>query len=310
MIVHTGEALIDFFSTALTNGKLAFVPVPGGSPYSTAVATARLGVPSAFLGKISDDFFGDTLVSTLLTNGVDTRFVLRGPEPTTLAFVRSTRSRDVEYAFFANSAADRAFLPEEIPSLPPEVTAIQFGSISLIGDPVGTSVLELVRRERGRRVLSFDPNIRANLVEDETAYRRRLAEAVSLSTVIKISDEDLAWMSTGVSQEDAVTELLKAGVQLVVVTAGADGATAYTASEEVRVAARQVAVVDTVGAGDSFHGGILAWLHTAGRLDNNTIGKLSTAELAEMLAYAASVSAITCSRAGNDPPRADELPRQ
>jgi hypothetical protein len=103
-------------------------------------------------------------------------------------------------------------------------------------------------------------------------------------------------MSTGVSQEDAVTELLKAGVQLVVVTAGADGATAYTASEEVRVAARQVAVVDTVGAGDSFHGGILAWLHTAGRLDNNTIGKLSTAELAEMLAYAASVSAITCSR--------------
>jgi fructokinase len=308
MIVHTGEALIDFFSTPDPTGRLVFVPIPGGSPYSTAVATARLGVPSAFLGKISEDFFGDTLVGKLVENGVDTRFVLRGPEPTTLAFVRSTRTGDAEYAFFANSAADRAFMPQEIPVLPPQVTAIQFGSISLIADPVGASVMELLRREQGRRVISFDPNIRASLVDDETAYRQRLAEAVSLSTVIKISDEDLLWMSSQETQAAAVADMLNGGVRLVVVTAGADGATAYTASEEVRVAAQPVTVVDTVGAGDSFHGGILAWLHTAGRLDADTIGQLSPTELADMLTYAGSVSAITCSRAGNDPPRADELP--
>lgn len=307
MIVHTGEALIDFIPVSGEAGSL-YRPVPGGSPFNSSIATARLGVPNAFLGKISTDFFGDQLFNHLRNNGVATDHIIRDDRLSTLAFVQRSASGDARYAFFAENAADRSLTSRELPSLSPDVKAIQFGSISLIADPVGETIVSLVESERGKRVTSFDPNIRTSLISDDDHYRRRLARAIAASTIVKISDEDAMWIYPGRSPEAAAAEMVEAGVGLVVVTAGSDGAGAYTRDTNVSVPAETITVADTVGAGDSFHGGVLAWLHFTEKLDEASVLALSKEELSGMLRFAGAVSAITCSRAGNDPPRLDELP--
>jgi fructokinase len=311
MIVHTGEALIDFIPTEDTSGNAAYVPVPGGSPYNTAVATARLEVPNSFFGRISTDFFGDQLVSHLRENGVGDTYILRDSRLSTLAFVKRTDSGEARYAFFAEDAADRAVTADDLPVLPEEVQAIQFGSISIIPDPVGGSILSLVRRESARRVISFDPNIRESLIRDAGAYRSRVEASLQASTIVKISDEDLEWVTGSAGSTDdldgAARDILDRGPHLVVVTAGAQGATAFTRSHKVFVPARKVAVADTVGAGDSFHGGVLAWLYHNGRLTIEALKDLDAESLRRMLQFAGAVSAGTCSRPGNDPPRLKEL---
>jgi len=308
MIVHAGEALIDFLPVHDEAGRRSFTPVPGGSPYNTAVAAARLEVPTAFLGKVSTDLFGKQIVEHLERNGVATELIVRSDRLSTLAFVQPTEGSDVEYAFFSNGAADRSLEPAEIPGFDDGVDAIQFGSISLIADPTGATILELVRRERTRRVTSFDPNIRPGVIEDEEGYRARLDAAFEGSTIVKISAEDLRWIFPDLSVENAVSRLIASDVRLVVVTDGAAGSRAYTAGAEVSVPAQPVTVVDTVGAGDSFHGGVLAWLHHSGALSHDAISALGSDELARMLSFAAAVGGVTCSRPGNDPPRRSDLP--
>jgi fructokinase len=308
MIVHTGEALIDFLPTHDEAGRRSFTPVPGGSPYNTAVAAARLEVPTAFLGKVSTDLFGKQIIEHLRNNGVATDLVVRSDRLSTLAFVQPTEGSDVEYAFFSNGAADRSLDATEIPELGSEISAIQFGSISLIADPTGATILELIQREQKRRVTSFDPNIRPGLIEDENGYRSRLDAAFQGSTIVKISAEDLRWIYPRLSVEDAVSRLITSGVRLVVITDGAAGSRAYTVHAETAVPAQSVAVVDTVGAGDSFHGGVLAWLHHSGRLSHDGIGALGSDDLTGMLSFAAAVGGVTCSRPGNDPPHRSDLP--
>ncbi len=311
MIVHTGEALIDFIPTEDTSGNGAYIPVPGGSPCNTAVATARLDVPNAFFGRISTDFFGDQLVAHLRENGVGDGYIIRDNRLSTLAFVKRSQSGEARYAFFAENAADRAVTVADLPELPEDVLAVQFGSISLIPDPVGASILTLVQRESRRRVISFDPNIRESLILDEAAYRARIEACLKASSIVKISDEDLQWIvgSNGPAEnpDAAVRQILEKGPFLIIVTEGAQGATAYTREQRVFVAARKVTVADTVGAGDSFHGGVLAWLYHNGQLTIEAVKGLKEDQLRNMLEFAGAVSAGTCSRPGNDPPRLKEL---
>lgn len=308
MILHTGEALIDFIPKVSNSGEQTYRPVPGGSPYNTAVATARLGVPNTFFGKISTDFFGEQLVNHLTGNGVGIDYVHRDARLSTLAFVQRSPGGDARYAFFAENAADRSLSIDDLPRLPESIRAIQFGSISLIADPVGDTIINLVEKESRKRVISFDPNIREGLITDEKGYRRRLKRAIAASTIVKISDEDTEWIYPGYSIDQAAEEMIRTGVLLVVVTAGGDGSRAFTAETSATVAAEPITVVDTVGAGDSFHGGLLAWLYYTDELDSRRIASLSQGRLTELLRFAGAVSAQTCSRSGNDPPRIAELP--
>ncbi|MFW5695209.1 MAG: carbohydrate kinase family protein [Alkalispirochaeta sp.] len=307
MIVHTGEALIDFIPTTTSDGSEAFRPSPGGSPYNSSIAAARLGVPAAFLGKLSRDFFGDQLLARLTDNGVDTKMVRRSDDPSTLAFVKKNEAGEARYAFFADGAADRNFAPEDVPALDDTVQAIVFGSISVIADPVGSTVLDLVERESTRRVVSFDPNIRDVLVSDGTDYRNRVARGIAASAVVKVSDEDLEWITGSADLEVGAAALRDQGPQLVVVTAGADGALAVSADGVVRVNAVPTTVSDTIGAGDSFHAALLSWLYRANRLSHAGIQSLNKDEVRTMLRFAAGVAARTCSRPGADPPWLAEL---
>lgn len=307
MIVHTGEALIDFIPVREATGKLAFQPVPGGSPYNTSVAAARLEVPNAFLGRISSDFFGDQLVSYLEDNGVRTDMITRDDALSTLAFVKRLDSGAARYAFFTKGSADRNFSPSDIPALHAEVAALQFGSISLIGDPAGDTIVSLVEREREDRVISFDPNIRESLIIDAPAYRSRIERAVAASTVVKVSDEDLAWMTGDSDIRSGAMELLKKGPLLVVVTEGDRGSSAFMPDLMARADAERTTVNDTVGAGDSFHAALLAWCYHSDVLKREKIAALQKSDLEVMLRFAGAVAAKTCSRAGANPPRLSEI---
>ncbi len=313
MILHCGESLIDFIPGTPDHGSAgpgqeSFLPVAGGSPFNSAISSARLGTQSAFFGKISTDFFGDQIWDALGTNGVDRTFAVRSDQPSTLAFVKKNSRGEAQYAFFAENAADRDVT--ELPDLPANISAIHVGSISLIPEPVGSTLEALVRREHARRVVSLDPNIRPTLIRDETAYRARLSRLIGMAAVVKVSDEDLIWMTGTHDLETAANAVRAEGPALVVVTKGAAGVFCVGANGFAEADSVPVAVVDTIGAGDSFHAAILTWLERTGKIDLRTLKNLSTDDMAAMIEFGANVAAVTCSRRGADPPRMTDLPER
>ena len=312
MIVHAGEALIDFLPTLPQRRVPHLAPVCGGSPFNTTIATARLGVPNAFLAALSRDFYGDLLVETLGEEGVSLDLVVRSGQPTTLAFVSKNERGDARYAFYTTATADSSLAERDLPKLPEAINALQIGSLSLLFDPAGETILSTAERLSGRTVVSLDPNIRPMAVstaEEEKLYRRRVARALSCATIVKVSDEDLQWIGHHDIHAGA-RELLSQGAQLVVVTRGADGAYATTASHSVELPALETTVRDTVGAGDSFHAALLSWLYHCDLLSIESIASLSRSHLERMTRFALAVAAHTCSREGADPPRLDDLPSE
>ena len=230
MVICAGEALIDFVpqGTAVRGSDLpGFTPVAGGSPFNCAIAAARLGAAGPFASAISTDMFGEHLVERLRAENVDLSLVQRNDRPSTLAFVKRDPSGSASYAFLADGAADRSFSLEKFPAHLPEGGVLQFGSISLIGDPAGRAVLDLVEREQANRVVAFDPNIRPTVIVDEADYRARLERALRASAVLKTSNEDLEWMFPGLPLDEAVQASMERGVRVVIVTRGADGPEAF-----------------------------------------------------------------------------------
>lgn len=305
MVLCCGEALIDFIKPSGDEG--CYYAAPGGSPYNTAIAAARLGVPTGFYSRISEDMFGERLLGHLKENGVDVSYVERSKDPSTLAFV-DKGGADVAYAFFAKGSADRSIYPSDLPaSLPKTIRALALGSLATILEPVADTLLAFVKREHGERLVSFDPNIRERMIGDRQAYLNRFFEIVRHSHVVKASDQDLAWIFPTSSIEEAASSLLFRGPELVLVTQGATGSLAFTTNESVGVQAPKTDVVDTVGAGDTFHGAVLAWLYREEALEPGLPGSLGEEDLRRLLEFGAKAAALTCTRSGADPPRIDEM---
>ena len=308
MILCCGEALIDMIPGHAEDGSSCFVPCAGGSVFNTAVALGRLGANAGFLGGISSDFFGGLLRETLVESGVLAEQLIMSDRPTTLAFVRLVDGEPA-YAFYDENTAGRMLSPETVPDIPDAVSTLFFGSISLISEPCGSFFESLAARERERRVVMFDPNIRAGFVDDEEAYRARVDRFFGLSDIVKLSNEDLAWL-TGGSGNSEINSVLDRGPRLAVVTSGGEGAAAYTRSCTVEVAAKKVDVVDTVGAGDAFSAGMLAAISNRGLLRKERLSDLSEDDLASFLAFGSTVSAVTVSRTGANPPYHHEIPTE
>jgi fructokinase len=310
MVTCVGEALIDFVpegSAEAGSGLPIWRPVAGGSPFNCAIAAARLGAEVQFAGAVSTDMFGDHLVGRLRNEHVDLSLVNRIDRPSTLAFVKRQADGSASYAFFADGAADRAFTLDMAPPSLPEGGLLQFGSISLIADPAGRSILDLVAREKSRRVVAFDPNIRPNVVTDEADYRARLNEALGASSILKTSDEDLVWMFPGRSQDEAVDAAMRRGVRIVIMTRGEKGPVAFMDGRKTDAPAVPVKVADTIGAGDSFLAAILVWFIEHGINMPGDVSSLTIEDIGRALLFATKVAAITCSRTGADPPRRHEL---
>ncbi len=311
MIICCGEALIDFLPVNTAQGAEAFQPFNGGSVYNVAIALGRMGCPVGFFGGLSEDFFGDLLGQGLDASNVDTSLTVKSSRPTTLAFVNFNNGQP-EYAFLDEGSAGRMLGIDQLPDVPSKagpdkVNALHFGSISLIHDPAASTLEKLARREKKQRVISIDPNIRPTLVSDESAYRSRLQRMFGIANIIKISDEDLAWLAPDMPVDAWVGKQLERGCALVVVTKGGDGATAFTRAHTIKQKPESVEVVDTVGAGDTFMAGLLASLEKQHLLTREKLNVLDASALADALAFATRAAAINVSRAGANPPWAGEL---
>lgn len=308
MILCCGEALIDMIPQATASGASGFVPHAGGAVFNTAIALGRLGCPTGFVTGLSDDLFGAQLAAALKDSGVDDAHVIRSHLPTTLAFVELNQGH-ARYTFYDENTAGRSLTPEQLPDLPDTDDALYFGGISLISEPCAEFYAALALREAPKRLIMLDPNIRASFIRDESRYRARLDRMIAVADLLKVSDEDLDWIVPGEDTlEQKARQLCAAGPRAVLVTRGAEGASAILASgARVDVPAQRVTIADTVGAGDTFNAGVLASLLQAGLLSKTQVPQIDEGALSAALALGAKVAAVTVSRAGANPPWAHEL---
>ncbi len=307
MILSCGEALIDMLPRTSTLGEASFAPYAGGAVFNTAMALGRLGAPSGFFSGISNDMLGEILAETLSASGVDISLCARSDRPTTVAFVKLVNGQ-ATYAFYDEGTAGRMLALSDLPALGPEVEAVFVGGICLVNDPAASTYEALQAREAASRVTMIDPNIRPGFIAGkEVAYRARIERMVTRADIVKLSDEDLHWLEGPGDLVSLARGILAKGPKVVFITEGAAGARAVTASQDRFVAAQKVTVVDTVGAGDTFNAGVLAALHQGGALSKTRVASLTDAELDAALSLGTRAAAVTVSRAGANPPWADEL---
>lgn len=308
MILCCGEALIDMIPTPTVTGRDGFVPHAGGAVFNTAIALGRLGVQTGLLTGLSSDMFGQQLADALVASHVDASHVITSDRPTTLAFVR-LQNGHATYSFFDENSAGRMLATEDLPEISPDVSSLYFGGISLACEPGADTYAALLEREGRKRAVMMDPNVRPQFIGDIDAYRARLERMMAMVDIVKVSDEDLNWMVPApLSLDEKVAVVLEKGPGVVILTRGGEGATGYLADgTEVSVPARRVEIVDTVGAGDTFNAGVLARLYELGVLQKARLKALSAQDLATALSHGANVAAVTVSRAGANPPWAEEL---
>ncbi|PZG00185.1 carbohydrate kinase family protein [Micromonospora endophytica] len=293
-----GEAVVDLVSEP--DGR--FTAHPGGSPLNVAVGLARLGVPTALLARFSTARFGRWLRGHAETNGVDVRHAVDTDHPATLAIASLAGDGVAEYDFYVDGTADWQWRAEE---LAPALTGqgiLHTGSLAVFRSPGADRLAAALGTARQRGALvSLDPNIRPGLVGTPDEARDRIDGLVRLAHVVKASEEDVAWLYPDRSIAQVLRHWQDLGVALAVVTLGAGGVVAASGTREFRLPAPVVDVVDTIGAGDSFTAGLLAGLSRAPACWPDE-------EIAAALRYAVEVAAVTCTRAGADPPYRHDLP--
>ncbi|NOD31200.1 carbohydrate kinase family protein [Ruegeria atlantica] len=308
MILCCGEALIDMIPTPSNAGSDGFVPHSGGAVFNTAIALGRLGVQTGMLTGLSSDMFGQQLSEALKASHVDTSHVITSERPTTLAFVR-LQDGHATYDFYDENTAGRMLTPQDLPDLSPEVSALYFGGISLACEPGANAYAALLEREGKNRAVMLDPNIRPQFIQDIQSYRGRLNRMMSAADILKVSDEDLNWIvPSPLSLNKKVELVIEMGPSVVILTRGGEGATGFLADgTEVTVPARRVEICDTVGAGDTFNAGFLAKLSELGALQKTNLRGVPLETVEQALEHGAKVAAVTVSRAGANPPWANEL---
>ncbi len=301
MILCCGEALIDFLPRKGTDGADVFQPFNGGSVYNTAIALGRLGQKVGLFAGISQDFFGDSLMDGLKASNVDLKYCRRKPNHTTLAFVKLTDGH-ARYSFIDDASAGRNLVKSDLPKLPAAVRALHFGSISLIPEPCGGTYEALLKREAKSRVISIDPNIRATLIKDKKKHLTRLYRLMALADIVKISDEDVVWMTGKKNFAAVAKQWLRAGAKIVAITKGGEGVEVFTKRFQFTASAPKVKIADTVGAGDTFTAGLLTHLSRHKQLSKKAIAAIAEDDLQAAATFAMKAAAVTVSRPGADPP--------
>ncbi len=270
---------------------------------NAAVAAARLGAPSAFVGRVSTDADGELIWGHLQRNGVDLRACERGPEPTARAMVSFTPSPS--FRFEGDGTADTALESAELASLTPGPHIVHGGTLGMFRGRAADVLAQLAERHRG--IVSLDPNVRPAVITDRQRWDRFHHRWLQACDLYRASDEDLDWIWPRRPAVNCAAELLEGRTVAVIITRGSDGATVYTTEGAVDVAAPSVAVVDTVGAGDAFVGAVLVSLWNLLGADRSALASLGLAEWRSIAERAAVAAAITCTRAGANPPFAHEV---
>jgi fructokinase len=301
-VVIGGECLVDRIT--IRSGEVR--EVPGGGPYNTARTIARLGVHAAFLGCVSRDALGARLMQELMGDGVDLTLVVRTDAPTTVAHATLDAGGAASYRFEVEGTAAPALEGSDaLRALDPPPSAIHVGTLGLVFEPVGSSLEALVHATPRETLVMLDPNARPSAMPDVDTWRARIARIARRADLIRASADDLAAMAPGVEPLAAAASLAADGTRVVIVTDGAGPVRVLgSGGDPLIVPVPAGPVVDTVGAGDAFGGGFLAWWIEHG------LGRDGLRDRALVLAatrFAVRVAALTCARAGADPPRRSEL---
>jgi fructokinase len=285
-----GEALMDLIPVA--GGDR--IPMVGGGPANTAKAVARLGYPTFFLGGISSDDYGQSIEVELKNSGVDLSLSYRGKERTALAIATIDENGLARYEFELAGTASFAFNQSWLPAGEPDV--IHLGSVATMLEPGASELLTWVSTKSAPVI--FDPNVRPSIQGDKDLYRAAVERWIDIASIVKLSEDDLRWLY---GDESVVQSWLKSGVSLVLITRAERGLTAIGESFTVDLPADSVSVVDTVGAGDTIGAVIVEGVLHYGL--SGLIGE----NLLKVLTRAVKAAAITCSRAGANPPWREEL---
>ncbi|VTR77613.1 carbohydrate kinase family protein [Cellulomonas hominis] len=297
-----GEALVD---VVLRRGEEP-AEHPGGSPANVAIGLGRLGRRVDLLTWLADDAYGDLVREHLAASDVHVLAGDRAPERTSVARAHLDDGGAATYEF--DLTWDLPGTWDEGDDAP---AVVHTGSIATVLTPGGEAVARLLAERRSTSTLTYDPNLRPALMGDADATLPVVERLVELADVVKVSDEDLAWLHPGVAPVEIARDWLSRGPALVVVTLGGEGALAVTAAgDEIALTAPPVTVADTVGAGDSFMAGLIDGLWSAGLLGADARERLHAidrATIERVLVRCAAIAAITVSRAGANPPTSAEL---
>jgi len=265
-VVALGELLIDFVPTQPGVSLIeapAFKKAPGGAPANVAAGLAKLGIPTAFLGKVGDDAFGKFLKTTLDDVGVETRgLVFSHKARTALAFVSLRKDGEREFMFYRHPSADMLYTPEEVDAeLIQGANIFHVGSISLISEPSRSAQLSAMNIAQENHVLiSYDPNLRLALWPDASAAKKGMLSIWDQADMIKVSEEELVFLTGSADVEKAVADLWHDRLKLLVVTLGGQGCRFFTPDFSGEVPGFQVKAIDTTGAGDGFVAGLISGL--------------------------------------------------
>ncbi len=301
-----GELLVEFVSTQ-ANAPLArapgFIKAPGGAPANVAVALQRLGLPATFVGKVGDDPFGVYLRDSLAADGIDTRHLFVDPQArTTAVFVAVWDDGRKDLCFYRNPGADMMLRADEIgEDIFEGARCFHFGSITFINEPAATAQRKALRRAQERGLMiTYDPNYRPTLWPDVETAQRVIREAFRHCHLAKISEEE--WeVATGHAGLDAGSRAVLAwGVELLVISRGANGAIATNGDWRIELPAIPVDVVETTGAGDGFMAAMIARLLPE-RERLGSLRKVDESVVRDALAYAIVVGGLTCTRPGAIP---------
>ena len=291
MIVVGGEALYDL--VAREDGTID--AHPGGGPFNTARTIGRLEQPVAFLGRLSTDRFGERHARMLADDGVDLGATARTDEPTTLALAEVDQAGQATYRFYTSGTAAVGLTSDA--ALPARIDCLHVGTLGLVYEPIASTLEAAVENVRDSALVALDPNCRPAAIEDEAAYRARIGRILLHTHLLKLSEDDLAWLAPGLSP-------IELGPSAVLLTRGDDGVTVMSPGRETHVEAPRVDVADTIGAGDAFGGGFLAWWH------GRDLGRDELADhdlVVDGARFAVRVAALTCARAGASPPRLQDI---
>jgi fructokinase len=301
MIVVAGESLVDLVVRA--DGTVT--ATPGGGPYNVARALGRLGTAVSFLGRISSDPFGRILQAGLTADGVDDRCITATDDPTMLAVAEIDGDGAATYRFHTHGTAAVGLSTADVPlGLPTATNAFHVGSLGLVLEPMAATIERLVLEAPTDVLVVVDPNCRPAAIDDPRGYRARLQRVLGRADVIKVSTEDLAWLEPGREPLDAARSLFVGGAAVVLLTDGPRPVRIVTAVDAVSIDVPDVAVVDTIGAGDAFGAGFLAaWT----RADRSRADLADPAAVREATRFAIEFGARTVGRAGADPPTGSEL---
>lgn len=305
-VICMGELLTEFVATqdgvSLVDAP-GFIKAPGGAPANVAVALQRLGLPAGFAGKVGDDPFGVFLRQALAETGVDTRFLLIDPHArTTTVFVAVWADGHKDLCFYRNPGADMRLSPEEIgPELFDGARCFHYGSISFIDEPSASAQHKAIELARARGLmLSYDPNYRPTLWPSVAQAERVIRDGFQSCHLAKISQEE--WqVATGHSDlQRGAQAVLAQGVELLVISRGAEGAAATNGDYWLEIPPFPVEVVETTGAGDGFMAAMIAQLLPE-RERCGSLARISPEVVRPALRFASAVGALTCTRKGAIP---------